>query len=489
MGHHGNAMLHLNTTLLMVTVTISLQGLIWILVWLTQRHLFELRFIAAGFLGVAGGMLLQGARDILPFPPAVTIIMLNYLIHCGAALVAHGLARFLNQPGNPPLIIGSVVFIVVFWPVALALDPENVAIRILASNGITAVLLFFMCGTLLRDRIQPRLLRWTTIGFLLSDVVALAVRSFIAINYMDDQVTLVHPGQQAWYFFYFNIFMTGLFLLLLLMVGVQLSHGLRQKNEDLSREVEERRRLQEQLSTALDTEKALQQEQRQLLRMVTHEFRTPLAVVDRAAEMIDVVLEKPPETVSRRLGSIRDAVRRLVQLIDRFLDVERRDVNFLQSERIDIASLLERVRKHFTGLELDARLRFTIQPKLPFYWGDPEMLGTVLINLIDNALKYTPDGSPVEIAARSEGSAIVITVTDRGIGIPEAEAALIGRRFFRASNTTPATGTGLGLYNTHRLLEYHGGILSLRAGRGGGTVATVRLPLPGVVQDVSMEVA
>ncbi|PJI43336.1 HAMP domain-containing sensor histidine kinase [Ferrovibrio sp.] len=482
-------MLNLNTTLLMVTVTISLQGLIWILVWLTQRHLFELRFIAAGFLSVAGGMLIQGARDIMPLPPAVTIITLNYLIHCGAALVAHGLARFLNQRGNPPLIIGTVIFIVAFWPVALALAPENVAIRILASNGITTVLLFFMCWTLLQDRIQPRLLRWTMIGVLLSDVVALSLRSFIAINYMDDQVALVHPGQQAWYFFYFNIFMTGLFLLLLLMVGVRLSRDLRQKNDDLSREVTQRRELQNQLSSSLDTAKALHEEQKQLLRMVTHEFRTPLAVVDRAAEMIDVVLDRPPETVSRRLDSIRDAVRRLVQLIDRFLDVERRDLNVLQTERIDIASLLDRVRKHFAGLELDLRLRFTVQPNLSFYWGDPEMLCTVLINLIDNALKYTTDGSPVDIAARAEDNAIVITVTDRGIGIPEAEAALIGRRFFRASNTTPATGTGIGLYNTRRLLEYHNGILSLRAGRGSGTVATIRLPLPGVVPDVSMEVA
>jgi len=482
-------MLNLNTTLLMVTVTISLQGLIWILVWLTQRHLFELRFIAAGFLSVAGGMLVQGARDILPLPPAATIILLNYLIHCGAALVAHGLARFLNQPGNPPLIIGSVAFILTFWPASLALAPENVSIRILASNGITTLLLLFMAWTLLRDRIQPHLLRWTTIGFLLSDVGALGLRSAIAIHYMDDQVALVQPAQQAWYFFYFNIFMTGFFLLLLLMVGVRLSHRLRQNNEDLSREVEERRRLQEQLSTALETEKALQQEQRQLLRMVTHEFRTPLAVVDRAAEMIDVVLDKPPETVSRRLDSIRDAVRRLVQLIDRFIDVERRDQNILQTERIDIAGLLEQVRKHFAGLELDLRLRFSIDPNLPFYWGDPEMLTTALINLIDNALKYTTDGSPVDIAARAGDKTIEITVADHGIGIPKAELALIGRRFFRASNTTPATGTGLGLYNTRRLLEYHNGLLSLRAGADGGTVAVIRLPLPGVAPGLRMEVA
>jgi signal transduction histidine kinase len=483
-------MLNLPTTLLMVTVTLMLQGLIWVLVWLTQRHRFELNFLAAGFLLVAFGMLTYAGREAVSASLlGLVIILQNYLIHGGAVLIAHGIARFCDRGGHPRLMIGITAVVVLFWPVSLWLAPENIAIRIIASNCITSVVVLYIIWILAIDRLQPRVLRWTTIGFLISDVIALTLRSALALHYYDDQVALMQSELQAWYYLYFNIFMTWLFLSILLMVGVRLAADLRQKNDDLSREVAQRRELQGQLSASLETAKALHEEQRQLLRMVTHEFRTPLAVVDRAAEMIGVVLDNPPETVSRRLDSIRDAVRRLVQLIDRFLDVERRDLNVLQTERIDIASLLEGVHKHFAGLELDSRLRFTVQPNLAFYWGDPEMLCTVLINLIDNALKYTPDGSPVDITARHENNAIVITVTDRGIGIPEAEAALIGRRFFRASNTTPATGTGLGLYNTHRLLEYHNGILSLRAGRGGGTVATIRLPLPGVVPDVSMEVA
>ncbi|MBS4048687.1 MAG: HAMP domain-containing histidine kinase [Alphaproteobacteria bacterium] len=483
------AMLHLNTTLLILTATVTLQGFVWLLVWFTQRHLFELRLIAAGFIGFAVGLLLHLIRNIVDIPNAVFIISQNYFVHISLAVLTHGIARFLGQRGHPAVIWGCVAFTAVFWPAALTIDPHNVAIRILASNALGIVMLSLIVAILLRDRTQPRLLRWSTVGILLSDLVALLLRSVIAIDNWNTQAVLAMDATQAWYFFFFNMFVTGLFLMLLLMVGVRLSYDLRLKNDALQSEVAVRRNLQDQLSASLENEKALRQEQKQFLRMVTHEFRTPLAVVDRAAEMIDVVLEKPPETVSRRLNSIRDAVRRLVELIDRFLDVERRDLSFLQPERIDIASLMERVRKHFAGLELDQRLRFTVQPSLSFYWGDLEMLSTVLINLIDNALKYTTDGSPVEIAARAEDKAIVITVTDRGIGIPEAEAAQIGRRFFRASNTTAATGTGLGLYNTHRLLEYHNAILSLRSGRGGGTVATIRLPLPGMAPNISMEVA
>jgi two-component system OmpR family sensor kinase len=482
-------MLNLSTTVLILTVTVMLQGVVWFLLWVTQRHLFELRFIAAGYIIFASGLLLLALRGALPIPLAVFVIAQNYLIHIGMVLIVHGVARFLGQRGRPWLMLGCVAVAVIFWPVALVLDPANVGIRVIASNLIGFVLLGFLSWTMIADTAQPRVLRWTLVAVFASDMLALIVRSIIAYENLATPEALGTDAMQAWYFFFFNIFITALFLMLLLMVGVRLSSDLRQKNEDLSREVAQRRELQGQLSTSLETAKALHEEQKQLLRMVTHEFRTPLAVVDRAAEMIDVVLDKPPEMVSRRLDSIRDAVRRLVQLIDRFLDVERRDLSFLQPERIDIRSLMELVRKHFAGLELDLRLRFTVQPNLSFYWGDPEMLGTVLINLIDNALKYTTDGSPVEITARNEDNAIVITVTDRGIGIPEAEASLIGRRFFRASNTTPATGTGLGLYNTRRLLEYHNGILSLRGGRGGGTIATIRLPLPGVVPDVSMEVA
>src|SRR3546814_18252094 len=75
---------------------------------------------------------------------------------------------------------------------------------------------------------------------------------------------------------------------------------------------------------------------------------------------------------------------------------------------------------------------------LPYYWGDLDMLATVLINLIDNAVKYSPDHSLIGIVARATPDAILLSVADRGIGIPPAEAGLIGRGFFRASTTNPA---------------------------------------------------
>lgn len=476
-------MLDLPTLLLLLTVTVTFQGLIWLLVWVTQRHLYELRFIAAGFIIFACGLLLQSFQGYVS-PPAL-LITFNYCIHIGAVLIAHGLARFLGQRGNPILMYACVVAIVLFWPAALAIAPANVAIRIIASDMIATIVVGYMMLSVSRERRQPSVLRWFTLGLFASDLIALTARTAVALVNYDNQAALLTNAAQSWYFFYFNVFVTGLFLSLLLMVGVRLSADLRHKNDALSEEVTQRRRLQDRLTASLDAEKALREEQRQLLRMVTHEFRTPLAIIDRAAEMIDVVLDEKTDTVTRRLASIREAVQRLVQLTDRFLNAERGDADLLQPDRIGVSALFDTVARHFEGMGAATRLRFHVGADLPYYWGDPDMLATVLINLIDNAVKYAPDDSPIDIWAHARPDAILLGVTDRGIGIPAAEVPLIGRRFFRASNTKPATGTGLGLHNARQMLDYHHGTLDLQPGPDGGTIATVRLPLPGLVPAIS----
>lgn len=473
-------MLDLTTSILLLTATLLLQSIGWLIVWLSQRHLYQITLIAGSFMIYALAMLMLVLRESMPALLVPMVIGHNILIVLANALVTQGIAGFLGQRGYPYVMAACVVLAAIFWPVAMAVAPENIGIRVLASNALTIVAVLANIRIIAVDRTQPAILRRTAIGLFAIEFAALIVRSVVTLRLMETPEPRVEVMLQSWYFFFFQIFVTGMFLVLLLMVGLRLGADLQQRNAALQREVAERRRLQDQLSTALEAEQALRQEQRQLLRMVTHEFRTPLAVVDRAAEMIGVVLPAPPDSVNRRLDSIRGAVRRLVQLIDRFLDAERRDSGILQPERIDIASLVASVRRHFEGMEAADRLTFAIEDGLPFYRGDPDMLSTVLINLIDNALKYAPDGSPVTVAARQEDNAIILTVRDSGIGIPIDEAASIGRRFFRASNTTPATGTGLGLHNARRLLDYHNGTLTLKPGEQGGTIASIRLPLPGV---------
>lgn len=480
-------MLDITTSVLLLTANMLLQAVGWLLIWVTQRRIYQVNLLAAGFAMYAGTMVLLVARDAMAAPSALIIIVHNISIVLANALVVQGVASFLGQRGYPVLLIGCVVVTAILWPIFMVVDPDNVGIRVVVHNMLNTVTAVALIGIMLRDRSQPSVLRWSMIALMVSEFVALAARSIVTIRIMNTPGITFDATVQAWYFFFFNIFITAFFILLLIMVGHKLASDLRQRNVALQNEIAERRSLQEQLTSALEKENALHEEQKQLLRMVTHEFRTPLAIIDRAAEMIGMTQTATSDAVSTRIDSIRGAVQRLVKLTNRFLDSERDDGVVMAAERIDIGSLLQRVARHFSGLDTAGRLHISRGNKLPFYHGDPEMLATVLINLVDNALKYSPPDSPVDVEATATDGEVVLTVSDRGIGIPAGELASIGRRFFRASNTTPATGTGIGLYNARRLLDYHQGRLAIGARPGGGTIAEVFLPLRGasaVLQEV-----
>ncbi|TMV53775.1 ATP-binding protein, partial [Thioclava sp. BHET1] len=140
--------------------------------------------------------------------------------------------------------------------------------------------------------------------------------------------------------------------------------------------------------------------------------------------------------------------------------------------------LLAEVLQHYRVQGRAGRLVLQALPPLPDLIGDADMLQTVLINLIDNALKYAPPPTPVEISAALCGDRLCLRVRDHGIGIPPEELPQIGRRYFRASNAeATAPGIGIGLYSCRRLLAYHDGTLDLRHAPDGGVMAEVSLPL------------
>ncbi|MCA0421271.1 MAG: hypothetical protein LCH80_21480 [Proteobacteria bacterium] len=210
------------------------------------------------------------------------------------------------------------------------------------------------------------------------------------------------------------------------------------------------------------------------MRVVSHEFRTPLAIIRNAVDMIGLVGDRSPEATRERLSGIGEALNRLFSLMDRFMADDRE--NGFQPEPMQLGTLIGDVRLHFEMTARGDRLRFAVADETASLHADPDMLGTVIINLIDNALKYAPHDPSIRVEARQEEGSIVIQVRDRGIGIPPAEAGKIGRRFFRASNAKTSTGTGLGLYVARKFLTYHGGTLQLTPNNGEGTTAIVRLP-------------
>ena len=177
-------MLDLKTVLVVTLAVASLQAVAWIFVWRAWRHLYELKFLSAGFIAIAAGVLLMLLRSEQPAPWA--IVLHNTIIKLGLVLLAEGLARFLGQPRYSWIGISLLIFQVVTWSIAVAIDPDDIAIRIYTSAFFTVVIMSMMCLGLMRDRTQPRLLRWITIGILAEYILASIVQSILELRLPTD---------------------------------------------------------------------------------------------------------------------------------------------------------------------------------------------------------------------------------------------------------------------------------------------------------------
>jgi two-component system sensor histidine kinase KdpD len=125
----------------------------------------------------------------------------------------------------------------------------------------------------------------------------------------------------------------------------------------------------------------------------------------------------------------------------------------------------------------DRKVRVEVSPELPLVSLDFVLIVHALVNLLDNALKYSPDGSPLEIRAQIDAGEIQISVLDRGIGIPPGDLSRVFDKFYRVHRPEHVTGTGLGLAISKGIIEAHKGRIWAANRPGGGTIVTLALPL------------
>ncbi len=233
----------------------------------------------------------------------------------------------------------------------------------------------------------------------------------------------------------------------------------------------------------LEAEQRLVTEMRELARYrsemmatISHELKTPLTAIMGHAEMLQ---DKYPDASS--VGAIMRNTRRLDQLVGNLLNYSRvhskRDAVRHSVDLVELAetslSLLE-VRAELAGVSLEFA-----DPGGPVYvFGDPEELGTVVDNLVDNAVKYTPSGGKVALSVGQDAESVWVAVLDTGIGISEFDRAHIFSPFHRSTNTDALSipGTGLGLAISQRIATAHGGRIELDSELGAGSAFTFRLP-------------
>jgi signal transduction histidine kinase len=215
--------------------------------------------------------------------------------------------------------------------------------------------------------------------------------------------------------------------------------------------------------------------------LVSHELRSPMAAVIGAARTLqDRWRRLTPDQREAFLALIADETNRLAALIGDVLDTSRIEAGTFSYSfsDVDLGRLVEDAVATAAIGQDEVRVRAAVKGPVPPVRGDRDRLRQVVVNLIDNAVKYSPGGDEVEVSVRQENGAVRIAVTDRGPGIPHDQQRLIFEKFGRAEvagNAKP--GTGLGLFIARSIAEAHGGTLDVRSGPGAGATFVLTLPL------------
>ena len=228
-------------------------------------------------------------------------------------------------------------------------------------------------------------------------------------------------------------------------------------------------------------QKEIEQLQRDFVSIVSHELRAPLTAIKGFAKTLVVKDEElAPATRREFLSTVNEQAERLARLVDDLLQVSRIDSKRVRVEWTEVAvdELVRNLMSQFHSKWGARRILIDAEPHLPFVRADSSKLEEVLINLIDNAIKYSPEGTPVRVTARTVGDEVEVDVEDRGIGIAPEDVAQLFQKFQRI--TTPATrdigGTGLGLYIVKGLVEAHGGRVWVESIPGAGSTFAFTLP-------------
>ena len=221
----------------------------------------------------------------------------------------------------------------------------------------------------------------------------------------------------------------------------------------------------------------------EFLSVAAHELKTPLTSLRGFAQLLmrQIDRDEAPNPVRLRqaLSAIDQQSAKLARLVNQLLDVSRIDAGKLILERkvADVVGLVEDVVA--TARVNTFRHEFAVRaPSAALALVDPLRLEQVLRNLVDNAIKYSPDGGPIEIeVSKSREEGVRVVVADRGLGVPKSERPRIFERFFQAHADHRLGGMGLGLYISRQIAELHGGRLDAEFPREGGTRMLLRVPV------------
>ena len=217
------------------------------------------------------------------------------------------------------------------------------------------------------------------------------------------------------------------------------------------------------------------------MSMVSHEFRTPLAIIQSSAEILDDYLgQLEPAERKDHLQSIRKNTRRMAALMEETLLIGSFDAGKMEFKPtlLELRTFVRRlVDEVLSATNRRCPIKFSLAEMPAKVQADERLLRHIFTNLLTNAVKYSDAGRVVQFEIECTRADIVCTIRDQGIGIPEADQEWLFNAFHRGRNVGDRPGTGLGLVIVKRCVDLHGGKIKVDSKLGEGTSVTVRLPI------------
>ncbi len=266
----------------------------------------------------------------------------------------------------------------------------------------------------------------------------------------------------------------------------RLEDELRLSHESLERHVAERTaellRANEQLQREVAERKRAEEARDEFLSVAAHELKTPMTSLRGFSQVLLGQLDRgqtpDPERLSQALRAVDRQTEKLALLVSQLLDISRLEAGrlLLEPQRTDVVPIVESVaagaRARTSRHEIEVRAPAACPARV-----DALRLEQVLTTLVDNAIKYSPDGGPVAIELRRDARTLRLVVADRGLGVPPEHRERIFDRFHQAHAEQRLGGMGLGLYISRQIVELHGGRIETEFPASGGTRFSVTLPL------------
>lgn len=261
---------------------------------------------------------------------------------------------------------------------------------------------------------------------------------------------------------------------------VKISREIKRSNDAARIAENELRMAKDQITIAFEKEKELSELKTRFLSMISHEYRTPLTVIQTSADIVRLNLNgNASNDVTRYIDNIEASIRHMTNLLDDVLQVGKIDARSkkLKFAEIDLKAALRSINSEYSLIDKNNHefvFHYSGNPKA---YCDEDYLRQILGNLLSNAAKYSDPGSEITTNVKNKDDFLVMTVEDKGIGVPDEELSNIFEPFYRTRNVGTKPGTGLGLSIVKKCVDALNGTISAESRINAGTKFIVTLPV------------